>query len=354
MEYLAYKLLFLYEIPKLDFASNCVLNDFVGGIKMKKLLAVFLCILIGFDIFAAGWQKIDATDEFGDSNGEYYLCLFNQQGSYTSAGDGANNVTLYWDFEYISDNDDCYFILYEGNKKANLSTAKYTSDTYTVKVKRDDESTKSYKGQICRNGSVYNAIQTNNSILKEFGKNKNCKIVISANNGSGSYSLGSVDTTSYESALGIKKGEAGGYIFYDKGYYSDGWRYLEAAPSDLSGGYVWGPNGSFETKEGIGTGKENSKIIPATRDQYISAAKACLDYSINGYDDWFLPSIDELNSMNNNLCKFGLGSFSSLGYWSSSEYSSTTYEAMCRIFDDYSGHRSDRYNAFRVRAIRAF
>ena len=28
-------------------------------------------------------------------------------------------------------------------------------------------------------------------------------------------------------------GPAGGYIFYDKGYYSDGWRYLEAAPADL-------------------------------------------------------------------------------------------------------------------------
>ena len=26
-------------------------------------------------------------------------------------------------------------------------------------------------------------------------------------------------------------GPAGGYIFFDKGYYSDGWRYLEAAPS---------------------------------------------------------------------------------------------------------------------------
>lgn len=30
-----------------------------------------------------------------------------------------------------------------------------------------------------------------------------------------------------------KTGPAGGYIFYDKGEYSDGWRYLEAAPADL-------------------------------------------------------------------------------------------------------------------------
>lgn len=35
-------------------------------------------------------------------------------------------------------------------------------------------------------------------------------------------------------------GPAGGYIFYDKGDYSDGWRYLEAAPSDQSTGAPWG------------------------------------------------------------------------------------------------------------------
>lgn len=28
-------------------------------------------------------------------------------------------------------------------------------------------------------------------------------------------------------------GPAGGYIFYDKGSFSDGWQYLEAAPSDI-------------------------------------------------------------------------------------------------------------------------
>ena len=28
-------------------------------------------------------------------------------------------------------------------------------------------------------------------------------------------------------------GPAGGYIFYDRGYYENGWRYLEAAPADM-------------------------------------------------------------------------------------------------------------------------
>ncbi len=34
-------------------------------------------------------------------------------------------------------------------------------------------------------------------------------------------------------------GPAGGMIFYDKGSVSDGWRFLEAAPSDQSGVVRW-------------------------------------------------------------------------------------------------------------------
>jgi len=36
-------------------------------------------------------------------------------------------------------------------------------------------------------------------------------------------------------------GNAGGYIFYDKEYYSNGWRYLEAAPASTEWtGKKWG------------------------------------------------------------------------------------------------------------------
>jgi len=30
------------------------------------------------------------------------------------------------------------------------------------------------------------------------------------------------------------RGPAGGIIFYNKGYYSDGWRYMEVVPADMS------------------------------------------------------------------------------------------------------------------------
>jgi len=40
-------------------------------------------------------------------------------------------------------------------------------------------------------------------------------------------------------------GPAGGYIFYDKGSVSDGWRYMEAAPSDQSPDAPWGCFGTL-------------------------------------------------------------------------------------------------------------
>jgi hypothetical protein len=44
------------------------------------------------------------------------------------------------------------------------------------------------------------------------------------------------ETTAY--AIG-SAGPAGGIVFYDKGSYSEGWRYAEAAPTDL-GFFEWG------------------------------------------------------------------------------------------------------------------
>jgi hypothetical protein len=59
-------------------------------------------------------------------------------------------------------------------------------------------------------------------------------------------------------------GPAGGYIFYDKGYYSDGWRYLEAAPASTEWTNIkWSNSLTFigGTLSDIGTGKANTGTI---------------------------------------------------------------------------------------------
>jgi len=157
-------------------------------------------------------------------------------------------------------------------------------------------------------------------------------------------------------------GPAGGVIFYDKGNYSDGWQYLEAAPASTEWTErTWGSNGTFigGTKEDIGTGKSNTTIIVAWLNRQGEAGKAAqvcdaLVVENNGvkYSDWFLPSKVELNLMYENLCRENVGSFADYYYWSSSEGDAES--AWLQNFDNSLQYDYDKYSNVRVRAVRAF
>jgi len=109
-------------------------------------------------------------------------------------------------------------------------------------------------------------------------------------------------------------GPAGGYIFYDKGYYSDGWRYLEAAPASTEWiNKQWGSYGTLigGTETGVGTGQSNTATIVTWLNSHSETGKAeaaqlCDALTKGGYDDWFLPSKDELNLMYENLKLYGV------------------------------------------------
>jgi len=208
-------------------------------------------------------------------------------------------------------------------------------------------------------------------------------------------------------------GPAGGLIFYDKGYYSDGWRYLEAAPGQLkltsyrrltvdeyvneygvSEEFAFGYSDTFVngtttynlnncTRTAVGEGKNNTRLLIANMgkvaaegpDKYdgstsFYAAKCCDDLvvSVDGvdYDDWFLPSKDELNMMYTNLKKKNmLGSFRadnsgfySYYYWSSSEYSDDPTKVWVQKFNskgtqDTRGRKTLGLGDY-VRPVRAF
>ena len=159
-------------------------------------------------------------------------------------------------------------------------------------------------------------------------------------------------TLTYEYAVG-DTGPAGGWIFYDKGSYSDGWRYLEAAPSDQSTGIQW-YNGSYvvtgATGTAIGTGQDNTTAIVTIQGAGSYAAQLCNDLTVGGYNDWFLPSKYELNKLYIN--RVGVGGFADGYYWSSSEYYAGY--AWYQFFGDgFQGSGNEDYNA-RVRAVRAF
>jgi len=152
-------------------------------------------------------------------------------------------------------------------------------------------------------------------------------------------------------------GPAGGLIFYVKeGGYSDGWMYLEAAPSDQSTGVSWGCEGTEilgADGTAVGTGEQNTIDIEAGCVTAGTAADICANLSLGGYDDWFLPSKDELNLMYTNLLAEGVGGFVFLAlYWSSSEYDADL--AWAQFF--YNSYQSDELkdDTHRVRAVRAF
>lgn len=162
------------------------------------------------------------------------------------------------------------------------------------------------------------------------------------------------------------RGPAGGWIFYiNPNWERDGWRYLEAAyVTDWTSSWIFGGstqttlNGNTSTA--IGSGYANSVAIIKQEGHVSSAASACLDATIDGFNDWYLPSYDELNLMFNNLRAYNVGFFTDNDYYlTSSENNATSAMAMYYSSSSYlvySGNidKSTYSNDIRIRPIRSF
>ena len=147
--------------------------------------------------------------------------------------------------------------------------------------------------------------------------------------------------------------------------------YLECAPADMPEPLVWSLKSlaSFEnypipgmTLEGTasvvsypGTGLKNTLLILNTEPD-APAALACYEYRAGGKDDWYLPSRAELELLffyriyNDHLNP--IGELTKPNYWASS----IVNEMNAWDYDLSNGDNNgrNRFNAFAVRAIRAF
>jgi hypothetical protein len=145
----------------------------------------------------------------------------------------------------------------------------------------------------------------------------------------------------------------GGYIFkiniFGKGYV--------AAPKDYKTGIQWGCSGQLiegANSEKRGKGKQNTEEIIAGCAQENTAAKVCDNLVVDSYDDWYLPSLSELELMYYELKAQDLGGFSEGNYWSSTQ--DFSYGAWSIDFGtgEKQNSRNKNDNGVRVRAIRSF
>ncbi|MDR9488516.1 DUF1566 domain-containing protein, partial [Salibacter sp.] len=175
-----------------------------------------------------------------------------------------------------------------------------------------------------------------------------------ATNGAGT-NYGNEVSFTMASAYSIgSTGPAGGIVFYDKGSYSNGWRYLESSTTDQSTNVQWGCSGTNlpgASGSGYGDGAQNTQDIVSGCGGTIAASIAN-NLNLNGYSDWFLPSRNSLSLMYQNLYQNGLGNFAIDTYWSSTEASSISGYA----YNFYSGGVvvNNKVTNYRVRAIRRF
>jgi hypothetical protein len=151
----------------------------------------------------------------------------------------------------------------------------------------------------------------------------------------------------------------GGIVFYID---STGQHGLVSAQNDI-GKYPWG---CFETDiigavdTYIGAGSNNTlNIVENCIHTSITAAQACIYFESNGFDDWYLPSRDELLLMYNNI---GLSSqdtlinnFNTGWHWSSSQVNSG-YAFVVSFNAPTGGFIAEfnKYTSYRVRPTRSF
>jgi hypothetical protein len=143
-------------------------------------------------------------------------------------------------------------------------------------------------------------------------------------------------------------------------------KYFEAAPEGWDGSAT-DPTAAFcsvasihsgALGTAIGTGEANSNAISS--DCIVSASDIATALVLNGKDDWFIPSFNELKEMYTSLHKASpsLGGFSSANYWSSTDDATTAGYALQGWFGSTDGITgwdvTNETQSYKYRPVRSF
>lgn len=167
---------------------------------LKTMFLVALVIVAMGSIYAETFEKVELLDDFGDPTGTSFIQAKDDfDGTYKNIN-GVSNGKIKWNIKV--EDGKVTFIIKENGKVNALSTAKYTTDKFEVKVK-DNESgnTTTYTGVVSRGEEGnYNCIEVvtvnnfwylENALASYLNNGADCKVVIS--NDRGSYSLGALN-----------------------------------------------------------------------------------------------------------------------------------------------------------------
>lgn len=168
--------------------------------------------------------------------------------------------------------------------------------------------------------------------------------------------------------LVVGESYGGGIVFYilqsnDIGYDPYVCHGLIAASSDQSQGTKWNRfDGQYlQTNASgiaIGTGLSNTNAILSVQGEPSSGYAAGIARVYNGgrFNDWYLPSKDELDKLYQNRAL--VGGFSTSYYWSSTEAGSSNFWNGAHVQRFSDGYQQtawrDNPTPFSVRAIRSF
>ena len=210
------------------------------------------------------------------------------------------------------------------------------------------------------NATIYKLILTN------IAKNTSTVVYIDAISNASSYeerydrftfTLGALEKGQYkyevlQDANGYAAGDALGgglFVFEDSGY-----AYISAA-ADQSTDAPWGCQGTdiSGTLSAVGTGSANTALIVASCTTSGISARICDQLALNGYSDWFLPSLDELTEMYTKLKVNGFGNFANQSYWSSTQSSATQAYTIDFNNGNSNAHQKSQTNRH-TRAMRRF
>jgi len=337
-------------VIKMDNQGNIIWDRTYGGRDDNWARTIIQTTDGGYGV--AGWTYPDSPLTEGAGGEDFWVIKLDSQGN------------IIWDMTYGGRDDDWADSLIQttdgGYAIAGNTESEGSGGDAAWVIKLDSQG-----DIIWKKGNVYSLIQTTDGGYALAGNTES--------QGTGSYDAWVLKMDESGNIVkGLEKetlkktyalrdtGPAGGYIFYDKGSYSDGWRYLEAAPEFTE----WNKNkwSSSETliggtKKGIGTGKSNTTIIVTWLNSHSitdCAAQLCDALDYGGYSDWFLPSIDELNLMYINLkaFAFGVGGFDNRYYLSSSER--IDGYVLVLDFDEGGQNIGPKGSSGLVRAVRAF